>query len=868
MDIKLTDGKDNYTQTDKEAWDTYWGLEGDDTIKVYQGGVVGGPGNDRIERIATTDTWRSVAVNYWDTWQSIYVDLTAGYANDNWGGRDTLIGIDSVAFGWEGGTGIGNANQNTFWLGGGGLHTLDGRAGDDTFWLPQFDNGSHADFIFDISIDGKTATITNAAQPQFMAVVSNFERFGYGGDWNVTYELSSLIKPSDTAIKGLVAADANRWNAAGALGTAVEMSYSFVAKAPASGAGASGFRTFSASERAAVKAILDAAAAATGLSFKEVAEDGGTVGQLRFGASQQTATKGLGTLPGVNGDSAGDVWLDLETLLLLQPGQEGYAVLLHEIGHALGLRHPRNVEAGDNYADQMLAANDVTGLTVMSQTASPDGLYPSSWGAYDIAALRYLYGARQVATGDNVYLLGTADFQSQRGLVDDGGVDTLDASAASTGATIDLVGGHLNSVGVTAGGVGASGNLSLGIDTLIENAVGSRYDDVLLGNALANRLTGGKGNDWIDGAGGEDTAVFAGLRGDYLISTGYGKVFVTARDGASGFDTLLNTEILAFGDQTITLGKSALGADLALALDQNTSSSGQLPDPSDQARAQVSYALSKTPANGTAVVKADGSYTYTPKANFSSTDSFDYILTDQQGGNNTYTVFVTVRGQGGLQAGGEGNDTLGGLATSDIINGEGGNDRIVASAGYDEIDGGAGTDSIVYAGKVASHVVEQDGLRWTLRKPDGQGTDTIANVERLIFSDGALALDLDGMAGQTYRLYQAAFDRKPDVAGLGYWLAVLDGGAGMQSVAQGFLQSGEAVTLYGANPSNAAFVDKLYQNVLHRPADDAGKTYWTGVLANGWATREGVLTGFAESPENQAQVIAAISHGIAYTPFG
>jgi len=68
----------------------------------------------------------------------------------------------------------------------------------------------------------------------------------------------------------------------------------------------------------------------------------------------------------------------------------------------------------------------------------------------------------------------------------------------------------------------------------------------LLGNDLDNQLTGGKGNDWIDGGKGQDTALFSGPRSAYLISTGFGKTFITARDGSSGFDTLVNIETVQF----------------------------------------------------------------------------------------------------------------------------------------------------------------------------------------------------------------------------------------------------------------------------------------------------------------------------------
>ena len=117
----------------------------------------------------------------------------------------------------------------------------------------------------------------------------------------------------------------------------------------------------------------------------------------------------------------------------------------------------------------------------------------------------------------------------------------------------------------------------------IENAAGSSFDDVLLGNALDNRLEGRLGNDWLDGGAGVDTAVFSGARSDYFITTSYGKVYVAARDGISGYDTLLNIEKLAFGATTLNLTTSALGSDVDISLDQGSITSGSLPDPSDEA---------------------------------------------------------------------------------------------------------------------------------------------------------------------------------------------------------------------------------------------------------------------------------------------
>jgi len=56
--------------------------------------------------------------------------------------------------------------------------------------------------------------------------------------------------------------------------------------------------------------------------------------------------------------------------------------------------------------------------------------------------------------------------------------------------------------------------------------------------------------------------------------------------------------------------------------------------------------------------------------------------------------------------------------------------------------------------------------------------DTLVSIERIQFTDGTLALDESGNAGQAYRLYQAAFGRTPDTPGLSHNLNLLDGAPG------------------------------------------------------------------------------------------
>ena len=87
-----------------------------------------------------------------------------------------------------------------------------------------------------------------------------------------------------------------------------------------------------------------------------------------------------------------------------------------------------------------------------------------------------------------------------------------------------------------------------------------------------------------------------------------------------------------------------------------------------------------------------------------------------------------------------------------------------------------------------------------------------------------------------------------------------------RAAARSFVNSAEFKGLYGASPTDAAFVDLLYQNVLHRAPDAGGAAYWTGVLHDG-APREDVLMYFSDGAENTAAVATLIANGIGYMPW-
>jgi hypothetical protein len=96
---------------------------------------------------------------------------------------------------------------------------------------------------------------------------------------------------------------------------------------------------------------------------------------------------------------------------------------------------------------------------------------------------------------------------------------------------------------------------------------------------------------------------------------------------------------------------------------------------------------------------------------------------------------------------------------------------------------------------------------------------------------------------------------------------MLDRGVSLESVAAGFVKSDEWASMYGANPTNAEVVHKLYTNVLHREPDAGGAAFWTHILDTKAANLAEVLVGFSESTENQAGVIDVIGQGFSFTPY-
>ena len=197
--------------------------------------------------------------------------------------------------------------------------------------------------------------------------------------------------------------------------------------------------------------------------------------------------------------------------------------------------------------------------------------------------------------------------------------------------------------------------------------------------------------------------------------------------------------------------------------------------------------------------------------------------------------------------------------------GSAGSDYFYMTAGDDVIYGGDGLDYADF-GVIGSEATYQNGDPVYVYG-DTIGTDTLFDVERLVFNNGTMALDTDygENAGQAYRIYQAAFARTPDTSGLSYWIESIDQGSSLYDVSWGFIGSDEFRSIYGSNPTYDDFVERLYWNVLGREGEADGIAYWTEQLYSGRKDAAEVLAGFSESNENVSNLAPTIDDGIWYT---
>jgi Domain of unknown function (DUF4214) len=155
------------------------------------------------------------------------------------------------------------------------------------------------------------------------------------------------------------------------------------------------------------------------------------------------------------------------------------------------------------------------------------------------------------------------------------------------------------------------------------------------------------------------------------------------------------------------------------------------------------------------------------------------------------------------------------------------------------------------------------GLAHWLTSLSGGATSRVMLARTFLYS-----IESDATQRLAARLYFATFGRIADTAGVRFWADQLASGATAQSVAQAFSESGEFQARYG-NLDDRAFIDRLYRNILGRPADEAGLNFWVGQLTGSASvdrrSRGDLLLQFANSTEYRAAIDADVDVTILYT---
>lgn len=350
-----------------------------------------------------------------------------------------------------------------------------------------------------------------------------------------------------------------------------------------------------AAQRSQFTAALMAWSRVTGIMFMETPDNAGMSGQIRV-AFTDLATQGSADAaayaytppaPGFGvGAKNGDIWVDdSHKTADASLGSFLYATFLHEIGHALGLKHSFEGTTLPTEFDNLR-------YTVMSYTDAPDGtlrtfnqqgstlfangvtVNPSTPMLLDIIAIQGIYGAsRGAAIGADTYTFDEAR-PILMTLFDTGGVDTLDLSTHARASSVDLTPGAFSSIAIfsvqdqiafwTARFPGFSSfiasfldkpdtyawrnNVAISQETTIENVVGGAGADTIIGNAASNSLSGGAGADSISAGAGADTVVggAGGAAGNYLRGDDGDDVLI----GGGDFDDINGN----MGNDTVSTG--------------------------------------------------------------------------------------------------------------------------------------------------------------------------------------------------------------------------------------------------------------------------------------------------------------------------
>ena len=686
-----------------------------------------------------------------------------------------------------------------------------------------------------------------------------------------------------TAIVGVSSAGGAPTFNGGLVGTGAVVTYSFETSAVLDDAAnlplafLQSFRPFSDQQTALARQALSMWASVSGLVLVEVP---GNLGEMRFGNydfnldAEYAGSWGFSHNPNkvVNPDlsypSAYEHPLGSDVFVNIYYTSAPLLLYLHEIGHALGLKH--------TFQGDLTLAPDIdnNATSVMSYTGEPGSV--TGLGIIDGDAVRYLYGAPSVDPTNFSYDPSTLTFT----WFETAGADVQRGTPLSD--VMDGLGGS-------------------------DQLYGYGGNDVLIGGAGDDTIVGGSGNDWVRPGAGNDSVEGRSSSNDAVASeintVDYGDAIgsVTlnlstiaydsgaarwyfARGSDIGFDVLrgFSNVVTGTGSDSVTGDASAnvlttgAGDDTILAGEGNDVIA---PGPGDDAvdggagfdvllltGVRRDHTISGAWAGLSSSSSADGSDSIAEVENVHFLDGalwYDTASVPAQ----VYRLYDTALGRApdlsGLDNWSEARES--GTSLLSVVTG------FTNSAEFQQRYGAPDNASFVEllynnALNRASDAAGKQSWLSFLDSGHSRAEVVIGFSESQEHIDstaaavrGGLWLE-DDMTSAIARLYDTTFGRLPDESGLTNWRNFSEAGHGLAEIAPSFTGSAEFQSTYGAL-ANGSFVEQLYRNSLHRAGDAQGVANWTAFLDAGHSRAE-VLIGFSESQEHINNTAAHIDGGV------
>jgi len=367
---------------------------------------------------------------------------------------------------------------------------------------------------------------------------------------------------------------------------------------------------FNATQQADHDAVMRAWDDVVDFEFEKIVEtDASNVGELRiaYTSAGPQGSAAFAYLP-FNSPVGGDIWYmaTVSSNDSFAAGTYGMVTAIHEVGHAIGLKHPFETDQGegpilaanlDNARNTVMTYNQTDRNMIWNISATAGGVSaqqvkvnPITPMLYDVAFAQENYGTEtSVRNTNTTYNFATAPEVFQT-IVDGGGNDTIDLTGLARGSIINLDPGSFSSIGYTTiadqlaaaktanpgfdsyfdtlYGAGYTtrlyqwdDNVAIAYNTTIENAIGGSGADTITGNSANNEIWGKGGNDTINGGAGENTAGYTGAYADYTITDNNGvRTVAHNNNGADGTDTVSNVRFLKFSDLTFDVTTSTTSA--------------------------------------------------------------------------------------------------------------------------------------------------------------------------------------------------------------------------------------------------------------------------------------------------------------------